>query len=388
MNIELLSAETIDKINIIKKYSKGIPKKGKPYTIDDFLKNSNIVDLDITDNQIFRVKELIEVSNKLNFFYKIEWIKKFLIGGLEDNFILRIIRLMDYNNRPDVKISDNTYEKMEILYGEEYAKENYNKRTNRFKSGDKNPGYNHGGRLSPFSKNFKKYEDLTEEEITEKLDKIYEKVSTSNKENGNNNTTLIYYIKQGYTEDEARVKLKERQTTFSLEKCIEKYGLEEGTRIFNERQEKWQSTLKSKDPEEIKRINRDKGKGLNVGWGVQKIRRLGIEVAKSKYCILYYIRFYNEDIEFWKIGITGKGIDYRFGTESSLLAKSNLKREVILIEESNYYDCFIKEQCILRSNDEYRISVDLPYFTSSECFSKDISLDVDFGIYEKLKSKI
>ena len=54
---------------------------------------------------------------------------------------------------------------------------------------------------------------------------------------------IIYWINMGYTEEEAKIKLKERQTTFSLDKCIQKYGEEEGKKIFTERQNKWQNSL-------------------------------------------------------------------------------------------------------------------------------------------------
>jgi len=67
-----------------------------------------------------------------------------------------------------------------------------------------------------------------------------------------------YWLKQGYTEEEAIMKVKERQTTFSLDICIAKYGKEEGLKRFNERQDKWQKTLNDKPQEEIDDINRRK----------------------------------------------------------------------------------------------------------------------------------
>lgn len=55
--------------------------------------------------------------------------------------------------------------------------------------------------------------------------------------------------------DEAKKALKERQSTFSLEKCIKKYGEEEGLKKFNERQQKWQNSLKSHGEEYLKELN-------------------------------------------------------------------------------------------------------------------------------------
>lgn len=72
------------------------------------------------------------------------------------------------------------------------------------------------------------------------------------------NNSLGYWIKKGFSEEEAREKVKERQTTFSLEKCIYNHGSELGLIIFNERQEKWQNSLNDKPQEIIDDINRRK----------------------------------------------------------------------------------------------------------------------------------
>jgi hypothetical protein len=49
---------------------------------------------------------------------------------------------------------------------------------------------------------------------------VIEKISMTL--NGTSNTTLEYYLNQGMNEDEAKLALRKRQSTFSLEKCIEK----------------------------------------------------------------------------------------------------------------------------------------------------------------------
>jgi len=123
--------------------------------------------------------------------------------------------------------------------------------------------------------------------------------------------------KKGLSEEE--VKVKEKQTTFSLKKCITKYGEEKGLEVFNERQRKWQETLNNKSQEEIDDFNRRKSSGIG-NINVQDKDALGI---------LYYIRFYNDDIEFWKIGITTKTLDERFGAELIMENKHNLKRGII-----------------------------------------------------------
>lgn len=53
----------------------------------------------------------------------------------------------------------------------------------------------------------------------------------------------------GVSRQEAEKMVKDRQTTFSLEKCIAKHGSTEGQQIWMLRQEKWQNTL-NKLPEE------------------------------------------------------------------------------------------------------------------------------------------
>ena len=56
-------------------------------------------------------------------------------------------------------------------------------------------------------------------------------------------TNIEYYLNQGYSYEDAYLKLKERQTTFSLQKCIDTYGEEIGHIKFAERQKKWLNSL-------------------------------------------------------------------------------------------------------------------------------------------------
>jgi len=58
---------------------------------------------------------------------------------------------------------------------------------------------------------------------------------------------IEYWIKKGYSNDEAKKLLSERQSTFSLKKCIEKYGEVDGVKKFEDRQNKWISSLKIKE---------------------------------------------------------------------------------------------------------------------------------------------
>lgn len=105
--------------------------------------------------------------------------------------------------------------------------------------GDKNPAYQSDGRLSPFSKKFLHY--TNEEDRLAMVDKA----KTSIRNNHSNTTTIEYWMKRtGGNVEDAEMRLSERQCTFSLEKCIAKFGKEDGTTRWLERQMKWHTNYK------------------------------------------------------------------------------------------------------------------------------------------------
>jgi hypothetical protein len=136
--------------------------------------------------------------------------------------------------------------------------------------GANNPAYQHGGKYSPFSDKFIK--GITDIEETKKKAKQNKKIL-------NKDTTKIDYWleKTNGDESEAKKLLSERQSTFSLDKSIKKYGIEEGTEKWNKRQEKWKKTLDEKPLEEKQRINRLK---LGNGYSVSKAEKELIEILK------------------------------------------------------------------------------------------------------------
>lgn len=74
------------------------------------------------------------------------------------------------------------------------------------------------------------------------------KFSKKNKENpeeykARTETQLEYWLKKGLSEEEAKLALKNRQQTFTIDKCIERHGKEEGTKKWKNRQEKWKNTI-------------------------------------------------------------------------------------------------------------------------------------------------
>lgn len=56
-------------------------------------------------------------------------------------------------------------------------------------------------------------------------------------------SNIEYWCNKGLSKEEAKIKVTEHQTTFSKQKCIDKYGEVEGLHIFTERQNKWQKEL-------------------------------------------------------------------------------------------------------------------------------------------------
>jgi hypothetical protein len=106
--------------------------------------------------------------------------------------------------------------------------------------GDKNPNHKSNTTTeirksrSPFSSDFTKYS--SEEDKKTFIKSIdYDKRLTS--------TQLEWWLTKGYSIEEAEKLYKERQSTFTLKKCIEKHGLKDGTLKFNERQKKWKKSL-------------------------------------------------------------------------------------------------------------------------------------------------
>lgn len=88
---------------------------------------------------------------------------------------------------------------------------------------------------SPFAKEFYESRGIS----LEKRDKFIKDVNKKTLKN----TRIDYYLSKGYSYEEAEKLRSERQRTFTLEKCIDKYGKEEGTRIWQDRQDKWKAKV-------------------------------------------------------------------------------------------------------------------------------------------------
>lgn len=108
--------------------------------------------------------------------------------------------------------------------------------------------------MSMFKDNYWVKKGLEPSQIKEKISQIQK--SNSNKlkisklesphlYKGITETQLEYWLKIGYNEEEAKLKRKDRQRTFSKEICIQKHGKDEGLKKFTSRQEKWNKSLSS-----------------------------------------------------------------------------------------------------------------------------------------------
>jgi G:T-mismatch repair DNA endonuclease (very short patch repair protein) len=126
--------------------------------------------------------------------------------------------------------------------------------------GEKNPGFNHGGVLSPFSAKFKHYKNS--EEHAKGLAAVVDKSRSTRRSHPERRAQRIeYWLDKGYSLEDAVTLRSERQRTFTLAKCVRDHGKSEGTLKWRERQVKWQRTLDAKSPDEKARINRARTKG-------------------------------------------------------------------------------------------------------------------------------
>jgi len=92
---------------------------------------------------------------------------------------------------------------------------------------------------SPFSKEFVGYKNLEEvnkQSAASKLSKDVAKIRLSTAQ-------TEYWIKKGFNLEDAKLKVSERQKTFTLDLCIEKYGEENGRQVYTDRQNRWQTSL-------------------------------------------------------------------------------------------------------------------------------------------------
>ena len=129
--------------------------------------------------------------------------------------------------------------------------EKYKKMFSEMFSGEKNPNHKNNTTeeerksRSPFSKNFIKYKD------DENMDLKIKEFTKKALKNRLTTTQLDYWLSKGYSKEESVRILSDRQRTFSLEKCIEKYGEDKGYKRWINRQEKWLNNYKESNYSKI-----------------------------------------------------------------------------------------------------------------------------------------
>lgn len=290
-----------------------------------------------------QVNEVITQLNKGELF-NFNNLRYLIENNVNTNYVKRL-RLLRNLKATDSKIA------LIIRYGYIEGVKRYQEKKNR-SAGENNPWFNHNGKMSRLSKNHVYYDENIRLECAKK---ISEALKVSDK----STTNIKHYLKDGFNEEQAKQMLAKRQSTFSLINQIEKYGEEEGTKRFIERQIKWQETLNSKPQKEKDRINILKGTGrMNALFNSN-------ESVKHVHAILYYVRFYKENTEVFKLGITSVGINKRFRLTNGW------KLELLWKEEDTFYNCFKKEQALFRVLKNKRIIIKEPV-TTTEAFSENV----------------
>lgn len=299
-----------------------------------------------------QMKELKNICHLINneVVVDLSTIAKMVNNGVKDNFYRRF--RLSYN----LKSSDSRLNFI-CLYGYEKGIKLWKAHKVDSIIGDKNVAYNHAGKYSPWSKKSKFYSEESKE-----------KCKVSRKQNNSNNSSLSYYTSRGYTLEEAEEKLSERQSTFSLNKCIEKYGYVNGTKIWEDRQVKWQNVLQSKSLHEIEEINKKKGldsNGTPHTFYNSKLceRRQDLANINSQ---LYYVKLTKGENTFYKIGITKYNSNIRLGKKFH-----GYKVEILYAENDLLKNIIAKEQYILRKYEVNRL-YNPDAIRSTECFNIDI----------------
>lgn len=183
-------------------------------------------------------------------FQKTYWMIR---GFSEEEAKKKVSELQDHTSRKRVreklmKAGKTEQEVMMIL--EERSRKN-SERSKRVHNDQREKDPLYVNKMSRFFKEFWMKKGFSESESvllaakasSDNRKKFREKLDSGEVERGWNTTTLDYWTKQGYSVEEAIRKRSERQCTFSLEKCIEKYGEVEGKIVWKNRQEKWKKSV-------------------------------------------------------------------------------------------------------------------------------------------------
>jgi hypothetical protein len=127
---------------------------------------------------------------------------------------------------------------------------------------------------SPFSQDFVSYGN-----VKDKKEAVSAFVKTALC-NRLTQTQLEYWVRECGDEDLAKIMHAERQRTFTIEKCVQKYGEADGLRIWEERQTKWQKKILQNF------INEGDGRSPQSQWAKRIIKEccdsLNIDMPKKE----------------------------------------------------------------------------------------------------------
>jgi hypothetical protein len=179
----------------------------------------------------------------------------------------------------DLAEHPKTHGLSQLEYREKYGPIVCVSKCNRIK-GDKNPAYQHGGRLSPYSKKFIKYEELPDDYVENHIQELFKTASDTKRENNNIFNTIEYHTSRGRSEEEA-LEIISTTCKFTLEKCISKYGEIEGKAFWEQRQINWQNTLNARTQDLIDESNRKKDSS-SFDWALNKTNG-DVELANELY---------------------------------------------------------------------------------------------------------
>lgn len=193
--------------------------------------NSSVVSLDYwrslgweTEEDILRIREKISKIQKKNYGICVDG---FIEDGLTQEEAEEKVRVQKE------KAYDASRKKIKQI--KEKDPTFYLKNSNKCKEYYLSKGYEMEDAIRLSSDNLKNMQQV-----------FYDKVRKNPEEyKDRTGTTLNYWLKKtDGDEEEAKRLLKERQTTFSLDKCIAKFGEEDGKRRWQIRQEKWMKNNK------------------------------------------------------------------------------------------------------------------------------------------------
>ena len=207
----------------------------------------------LTDDECYKIIEDRKKKQKENHKFHIEYYQKHFPNATPQEWREMISEYSEENNYQNIKYYQKRFpnatpqEWQQML---DDAKKNYLS-IRKDNSGINNPAHHskttelQRKQRSPMCVEFYqlKYPDLSSEEQQKLLLKHKEMIREKMKDKTIQFRCVEYWVSRGYSEEEARKIISEQQRTFTLEKCIEKYGFEEGTKRFDERQIKWQKSL-------------------------------------------------------------------------------------------------------------------------------------------------